>query len=83
MLGGKVARALVVHGASAEAWAKKYNIHRSESPCPDCGNPLIPSIPFALGGLRGLKSECGSCGGGPCPYVVVHLDGTLRSVMEE
>jgi hypothetical protein len=67
---------LVVHGASAEAWAKRWNIEIPEpAPCYYCEAPLTCTLPFVKGNLRGLKAAPCVCGNERGPYCVVDANG--------
>lgn len=62
---------LVVHGATAEAWARRYGIEAFSHPCSECGRMATTTIPFAQGTVRGLQSPPCECGNERTPYVVV------------
>lgn len=47
---------------ATEEWARRYKISLAPRPCINCGVNLYPTIPFAVGGLRGLKSVPHNCG---------------------
>ena len=41
----------------AEDWAERYGIEMFSAPCGGCQKELTPSIPFAIGELRGLMCQ--------------------------
>jgi hypothetical protein len=66
-------RFLVVHGVSAEAWAKRWGIEPVTTDCYVCKAPCSTTQPFAApGGLRGLMAPPCPCGHPTGPYCVVH-----------
>ncbi len=64
---------LTIHGVTAEAWAKRFDIEPCTHPCQNCGVPKTSTIPFARGTLRGLMSPpCATCGDeAKTPYCLV------------
>jgi hypothetical protein len=64
-------RFLIVLGADAERWAKRYDIEPFSHPCSECGRMLTTSIPFAEGTLRGLVAPRCACGNDLTPYGAV------------
>lgn len=62
---------MIVHGITAEAWAKRWGIQPFSYPCSECGRMCTTSIPFAQGTLRGLQSPVCECGNERTPYGVV------------
>ena len=61
-------RFLVVHGVTAEQWARRYDIEPFSHPCSKCGRTCETTIPFAHGTLRGLMSPPCECGNELTPY---------------
>ena len=85
MMGLDRARWLIIHGVTAEAWAKRHEITPYTGPCARCGATLTTSIPFASDQLRGLAAPPCACGNATGPYCVVRdskygdlLDGGAR-----
>lgn len=68
---------LIVHGVTAEAWAKRYSIEAFSYPCSECGAMATTSIPFAEGPFRGLQSPPCECGNEQTPYGLVRAHGDL------
>lgn len=67
---------LIVHGVTAEAWAKRWGIEPEPAvPCYDCKRPQLCTLPFVRGKLRGLKAPPCECGRVFGPYIVVHAEG--------
>lgn len=62
---------LVIHGISAEAWARRYDIEPCSAPCQDCGVMRTTTVPFACGQLRGLMAPKCECGQEGVPYCLV------------
>lgn len=69
---------LVIHGVSAEAWAKRWGIEIPEPPeCYDCNRPRSLTLPFVRGVFRGLKAPTCECGNERGPWCIVHARGLV------
>lgn len=64
-------RFLIVHGADAARWAKRFGIEPFSHPCRRCGALLTTSVPFAYKTLRGLLAPSCACGNQGTPYCMV------------
>ena len=62
---------LIVHGVTAEQWAKRYDIEPFSHECHECGETLTTSVPFVVGELRGLVAPTCDCGNANAPYCLV------------
>lgn len=56
---------------SAEEWAAQYGIILDPCPCPVCKKPVVPSIPFAVKGYRGLSTAYHGCDANGAPHYMV------------
>ena len=50
-------------------WAKQHNLQITPDYCRNCGKEVIPTIPYAEGEYRGLKSESHGCPPGYDHYI--------------
>ena len=67
---------VAVQGVDPVKWATLYDIEKFSAPC-RCGSIREATLPFAVGGLRGLIAPKCPCGEPNPPYCVVAAQGDL------
>lgn len=71
--------AVVYPKVDPKEWAEKYGIHpRKGLCCPVCKKEVVPSVPFAFKGVRGLETADHGCKANGCPAVMVPVGEDAR-----
>lgn len=70
---------IVLYGFDLQKWMSKWGLDPIDPiPCPKCGTPRAPTLPYLQGSLRGVLSEPCSCGNkSNAPYSFVTTHGGL------
>lgn len=70
---------LILYGFDFDKWVERWDLCPPEDiPCPKCGTPRSPTLPFQQGTLRGVLSKPCICGySSKAPMSFISINGDL------
>lgn len=67
-----------IHNVDLDTWCEKYDLRIFEGRCSRCERKLTVNIPFAVKGVRGIKSGRCPCGSNFVPFSFIEIgDGPM------